>query len=372
MKRMLICLLLLCLLLPAARAETAPDPGEDPVCVAPGDTGFDTAIVLQVAEKMGFIKFKEKIENTYREEYVAGVQKMEKAMGLTDDGIIHVSEIEDIDGVLYQGASGSDVEKMLEHLADLGYLTSLAEKHDTYTDKHAAGVKKAEKALGLASDGYVTRKELKAILAVSVEKPAALQGLKITAQSGKATLKWNASKNAVGYRITRTIYGDVNKTDKVADVKGTTWTDSDPAIMGRYVSYTVTPYRYSCDGTGRSEDLYINPAYKSVTASELNANTSKYMNTFVKVTTNRSSKYTFSFSGDDCLFRFPCGNGNYVFLKCVGYKQWTWNGKALHYYKDVQVTAEGKVVEVKTVSIDGKSKKVPVVEVDNLNYTYWN
>ena len=353
--------MLLCLSCPAARGDAG-----DYICVQPGDSGYDVRIVLKTAAQFGYLKNLPEDERTYQESYVSAVTKLEKALSLTADGIVTMSEMEAIDGVIIQGSQGDDVKAILEKLADLGYFTSLPDSHDKYTERYLEGIKKAEKALSLTVDGYLTRAEQNRILKTAAPSPDQVTGFTVTAKNGKASLTWKAVKNALAYEIKR----DDQATWTV--VKGTSYTD-DTVKMDYYYDYSIRAVRYTTKGTAVTAGVYIDPVYTQVTGTELNKNVSKYMSKFIKITTSRSKNFTITKENGDWYWLFPCGNGNYVYLLCRDYNSWTWrSSKGPQYYKDLQFTVEGQVTGTRQAYKDSKYIQVPVVEVKSLSFTYWD
>ena len=224
----LILLLLVLSLLPCCVPGKSED---DYVCAQPGDSGGDVRVVLEAAFNLGLLKELPEDEEEYREEYIPAVRDLEKTLSLEPDGIVHLSEIECMEGLIYPGSEGKDVKNLLEILANLGYIKNLPEEHSVYDKKYVNSVKSAEKKLSLTPDGYLTAAEQKALKAVPRITPDAIATLKIVSKNGQAVLSWSASKNAVTYTVRRG--GKV-----VATVKGTSWTDKD-VNMAEYYNYSV-------------------------------------------------------------------------------------------------------------------------------------
>ena len=84
---------------------------EDYIYVQPGDSGYDVRIVLEAAYHLGFLEELDDEMEEYIEEYIPAVQQLEEAFSLKVDGIIHLSEIELIDGMICPGMNGEAVKK---------------------------------------------------------------------------------------------------------------------------------------------------------------------------------------------------------------------------------------------------------------------
>ena len=168
MKRCLTLIFCLVMLFPAVRAAALDEP--DLILMEPGDSGYDTATMLKKCAGLGYLKNMPEGEDVYQEAYRDAVMAMEAALGLTADGVIWLSEFVELEDLLYEGCEGSKVRSVLAKLYDLGYLTGLLpEGSNKWEKKHTAGIRKAEKALGLTQDGVLTGSEIKVILGQKVD-----------------------------------------------------------------------------------------------------------------------------------------------------------------------------------------------------------
>lgn len=361
MKKIVLILLVLCMIPAAGLCEEQ----EDYICAQQADSGGDVRIVLEMAYNLGFLTELADDEETYREEYVPAVQALEEALSLEADGVIRLSEIVAIDGLAYPEISGTGIAGILKKLANLGYIKDLPDDQMTYEEKYVKAVKDAEKKLDLTPDGYLTVEEQETILQQEPVKPDELKNLKVVSKDGKAVLSWSASKNAVRYSVRRDGV-------QIAAVKGTSFTD-DTVEMARTYQYSVYPERYGEFGKTKSEEIYIEPVYKSIDINNLYENLDSYIATqaFVRISTNRTKNFSFTWAGDDIYFLFPYSGGKYVSLYCENYRNWTWtNGSSLlpHKAKDMSVTVKGRVIGTKRYGL----RDVPVIDVWNFNYSYWN
>ena len=342
MKRWIGWALAICLLPCMALGE------EDYVCAQPGDSGGDVRLVLETAYRLGFLPELAKDEDTYREEYIPAVQQLESALSLEADGVIRLSEIEEMDGLIYPGMSGEAVGKILNKLANLGYIKSLPDDQTVYDAKYVSAVKAAEKKLSLTEDGYLTASEQMAITKEKAINPDPVKNLKIASKSGKAVLTWSASKNAVQYTIER-------DSIRVAVVKGTTWTDND-VEMGQSYHYSVTPVRYGAPGKSASEVVYIDPVYKTVTLSELCTNRQNYNGKFVKIA--ESTVYSTWTTGNDYYIMIQYNTRERIYMIRLilrDYRDWDWdNGKPITSYRLTKAGGSGQVTEISgnTINIE--------------------
>ena len=341
----LILLFLVCCLIPAA---VLGEEAEDYICAQPGDSGGDVRLVLETAHALGFLPELAKDEDTYREEYIPAVQQLESALSLEADGVIRLSEIEEIDGLIYPGMKGEAVGKILNKLANLGHIKSLPDNQTVYDAKYVSAVKAAEKKLSLTADGYLTASEQLAITKEKAIYPDPVKNLKIASKGGKAVLTWSASKNAVQYTIERDYI-------KVAVVKGTTWTDND-VEMGQSYHYSVTPVRYGAPGKSASDGVYIDPVYKTVTLSELCTNRQNYEGKYVKIAGSTVSSTRTKGNDYYITIRYKTGGRTYTIeLILRDYRDWDWdNGKSITSYRLKKAGGYGQVTEVSgnTISID--------------------
>ena len=344
MKRCLTLIFCLVMLFPAVRAAALDEP--DLILMEPGDSGYDTATMLKKCAGLGYLKNMPEGEDVYQEAYRDAVMAMEAALGLTADGVIWLSEFVELEDLLYEGCEGSKVRSVLAKLYDLGYLTGLLpEGSNKWEKKHTAGIRKAEKALGLTQDGVLTGSEIKVILGQKVEKPAAVKNLKVKAANGKVNVSWSASKGAAYYEVYRDGL-------RVATVTGkTSWQDTG-VQQGWSYSYRVVACKYmvhSADST--IESVYVEPVYKSIGLKEVVTNRPKYDGAFVKLGTMQYSSY--SWSGKNLILSVYVKSGNtYYRARLVLEDYANWTGERIYNYRVKTVNGTGQVTSVGTTTVE--------------------
>lgn len=234
MKRLLVLLVFLSILIRACASCEE----EDYIIAQPGDSGVDVEIVLGKGKELGFIQELADGTDEYAEEYVPGIMQMEQALGLTEDGIIHLSEFTEIETAIAKGSKSETVKEMLERLFESGYIRNiLPAKHDTYDKEYESAVKNAEKKLGLRVDGILTASEQEALRNESLEELAAPGRISVKLNQGTATVSWSAVQGAVYYTVIR----DGSEVVKVG--RETSWIDND-AEMGETHKYSVRAETY--------------------------------------------------------------------------------------------------------------------------------
>lgn len=208
------------------------------VIAAPNDRTQNAQFVLKIANSMGFIKKLPKEETIYNSKYIEDIIKMENAFGLNADGVVGLDEIVVLSNTLYPGCKGNAVAKVLERLKDLGFLSAkLPETHNVYDKKYISSVKKAEKALGLIVDAYLTPEEQSIIFQQPVPKPDGVKKLTAKEKNGSIILSWSSAKGAVYYDLYR-------DNEKIATVTGTNYKDTD-VYKGQFYCYTIVARNYS-------------------------------------------------------------------------------------------------------------------------------
>ena len=332
---------------------------EDYVIASPDDTGVNAISVLQLANEMGFIKKIAKDEVGYQSTYVNGITKMETAFGLEADGIIHLSEIVVLNNTFYPGYKGNEVIKVMERLKDLGYLAAkLPDTHNVYEKQYAAVVKKAEKALDLSVDGFLTPDEQAVILQQSASKPDKVKKLIAKATNGIVSLSWSSAKGAFFYDL----YRD-NKI--IATVTGTSYKDK-YVDMAQYYSYAIAARNYSGSSANTTSNMvYVDIVYKTVKASELVNNQSTYRNKYVKVTGLRISSS--SLDGND-LYVLARSGSSYIYVLFEGYYTWEWDD-GLGFLGRTRITsfwARGITTQTRYSTYG----YIPVINADYVYYSY--
>lgn len=332
---------------------------EDYAIASPDDTGVNVIAVLQLANKMGFIKKIAKDEVGYQSSYVNDVIKMETVFGLKADGIIHLGEIVVLNKTLYPGYKGNEVIKVIERLKDLGYLTAkLSDTHNVYEKQYTVVVKKAEKALGLSVDGFLTPDEQAVILKQSASKPEKVKKLIAKGTNGVVSLSWSSAKGAFFYEI----YRDYKK---IATVTGTSYKDKN-VDMAQFYSYQIAARNYSSSSANTTSNMvYVDIVYKTVKASELVNNYNTYRNKYVKVTGLRISSS--SLDGKD-LYVLARSGSSYIYVLFDDYYSWEWDD-GLGFLGRTRITsfwARGISTQTR-YSVYGY---IPVINADYVYYSY--
>ena len=116
MKR--FCTIIVCVAILLCSGVFAED--EDYIIAQPGDSGADVEIVLRKCAEFGFIQNIPEGIDEYLPEYEENVIQMEKALGFVEDGVIHLSEILELETAIGVGSNGPNVQEMLEWLFELG------------------------------------------------------------------------------------------------------------------------------------------------------------------------------------------------------------------------------------------------------------
>jgi hypothetical protein len=360
MKKIAI-LLMVCLLVFGA-AGTAEE--TDYIFAQPGDSGGDVEILLLKCAELGFIKELPEGTDEYPEEYRETIQNMEKALGLTEDGVIWLSEFEELETAVGVGTESPQVKDMLERLFELGYIREvLPEPHTVYEKKYEAAVKKAEKALELQADGILTASEQSAIKNKCRTLPQLDQVKTCSARygSGKVTVSWGAVKGAVSYTVYRN--GMMLQT-----VNGkTSFVDTD-AHMGDYLEYYVKAKSYLRSGPiSKTASVEVPITYKSATLKDLHNSGDQYLTQdtqHVKLGTMKFLSGTVS--GVDFKIEVSQKIGSstyYATLVLDDYKTWTGSVPNINSEKNriSSISGNGYVIS---------SGSHPVLIMNHISYNY--
>ena len=343
-----------------------------------GDQGEIITEIFNLARALGYeIPKNEKI---YQERYVKNIQKLEDHFGFKADGRITCSEYVTIHNMIYVGKSGSNIQAVLEQLADLSYMEKLPEKHTTYETKYVNSVKKAERKLGLQEDGIITENEYKVIMRQYVEVPAQVENLKVSVNKDTVTISWSKVTGAVCYEI---------RCDDVflGTTEKTNWVDKD-VETGTYKFYKVIAKKYSKASLASTKGITIPKYYYSVGLSELTKNSNSYKGKYVKLSNLTISNWYVSDSKgehvksslaistaqkyDNYNVNFICKAGeHYVWIIMENYKGWDW--------EDTQNDILGKIKRITNISVSGKvestmltveSKKMVKVVIDEISWRF--
>lgn len=327
----------------------------DVILAQPGDSGYDVRIVLEKCATLGTIKNLPDGEEKYEESYRDGVIELETRLGFTADGIVHLSEFLEIEGMLCEGSKSNTVKQIIEQLRNLEYLTGeLPEPHELWLKKYTAGVIKAEKALNLTPDGLLTPSEVETILAQKVDVPGGIKTLKLSASNGKVNVSWSAAKGAIYYKVYRDGL-------EVAFVYGeTSWQDTQ-VKEGYSYDYYVRPYKYGKPGkSSPKETIEVKPNYRSTNLKEIIENPAKYRDAYVKLGNMQVDSY--GWSENDLRVSVHIKNANktyYAVLILEDYENWT--GKKIYNYKLKTINGTGLVTKTGTT---------PIITMGSMNFTY--
>lgn len=336
---------------------------EENIIAAEGKEDKDALKVVRLAKDMGFISWIPNDETVYQTKYVDGVKRMEAQFGLEADGIVYLSEMVVLDGVIYQGCSGENVRLLLERLKDLGYVGfNMPDSHDKYIGDYSYSIRKAETALGLTVDGFVTSDEYEVILAQKVTKPESVKNINSTQNNGIVNLSWNSTNGALWYEITR-------NGESIATTKNTYYRDETPK-MGANNRYCIIAHNYSEESSKVFSyvSVYVDIVYKTVEVSKLVTNYSDYIGCYVRINGLTSNKY--SYDGDN-VYLVSKGGNSYIYVLMEDYESWDFHGEQgfMGYY------LKGRINNFSIEGIvSGKKKSgltsYPVITAYNINYNY--
>ena len=356
MKRTISFLLLLCMIPCFVLSEET----DDYVCAQLGDSGVDVEIVLHKCAEMGFIKDLPEGADEYLEEYSASILAMEKALGFTEDGIIHLSEFEELELAVCVGSDDQQVKQMLEWLYELGYITqTLPEPHTIYEKKYETSVKNAERKLGLQADGILLKSEQSVITKQKLPKLDAVKTVSAYHNNGKVTVNWSAVKGAVSYTIYK------NGTDYKKVIGKTSFVDEN-AHMGDNYEYYVKAVSYlRKSDSSKKVSVEVPIKYISVTLKDLRSSGNKYLTQDTKyVKLGNMKVVSLKVSGKDLKIDVSqkIGNVNYsATLIMEDYKNWT--GKSIYDYRNTVKTVSGQAyVE--------SAGYYPVLIMTSVNYSW--
>ena len=327
---------------------------EDIVIASVDEKGNAVSLLLKLAKESGFIKSLPKDENEYKKNYMEGVIKMETAFGLVPDGVIHLSEMVVLNAVLYPGYSGTRVSGILERLRDLGYITAnLPADHTTYEKGYVAAVKKAEKALGLTSDGILTPQEQESILQQQATTPSEVKQLNAKASNGTVNLSWSPVKGALMYEIYRSGI-------KIATVTGTSYKDTSVEMDHQYL-YSIAARNYSKVSSRTHATVFVDIVYKQVGLDELIRNHNSYKNKHIKLSGLQVQSKTL-IGRDLQIFTKSGSSYVYIIIKDYSIKKWNENWAFLS-KKNIVISVSGVV--------DDKSRgKVPIINAELITHPH--
>lgn len=386
----------------------APGRTDNLVVAQAGSSGDAVGEILALVRPAGIRGSIPDGEKTCREEYVPALRELEEHFGFEADGKITLKEYTVLRGAIRPGTSSYRTGSLLEKLADLSFLGKLPSAHETYEEKYASGVRKAEKQLGLLADGIVTEAEYDRIMGLEAEKPAAPAKFRASVKGDTVTLTWSAVPGAVRYKV---LFCEGDKGGSASDRKsaytlallkslsdsgsrkstektGMTLTGMDTDKT--YYVY-VTAEKYTVSGDFADLSVQVPRYFKPVTPGELNRGGASWAESYVKLNRLRIAGWAVmdesggwhqsesdartaqSCEGYDLYLLAYSGN-DYVEIVLKNYVGWEWSGTE----KDpLGLACRGKL---KTVSVEAqvqdgvgmwdKSGIVPTVEASHIWWEY--
>lgn len=234
--------------------------GEDDYVIAQlGDSGADVEIVLSKCHELGFLDNLPQNADEYLEMYIPAITRMENALGLTEDGIIWLSEFEELEPAIGPGSSGEAVSEVLERLYQHGIIKKVLPKvHATYDEEYISAVKSMERKLGLNEDGILTKSEQEKISNEPLPELSVVKSINVKYSKGDVTLSWKAVQNATGYIV----YRDSSEIGRVNENQ-TSYVDKECVDTGKH-DYSIRAVSYFTQ-SGLSDKKYIQiPAPQSI------------------------------------------------------------------------------------------------------------
>lgn len=348
------------------QAKNTENPIEDFPVLQVGDKAASIRDILNTAKGMGVIESYSKNETEYKEKYASAVKKIEKNLALTADGIITLSEYITIKDLIYPSLDSERVKTLLEKLSDLGYLSNLPDTHSKYDRKYTSGIKKAETALKLKADGYVTDEEYNIILKQYVSTPKAPDNVKATVKNADVTISWSHSQQNVLFKVYR---GGV----LVATTKNKSYVDKG-VKTGKTYRYSVQACNYTKSSNKTTVNCNVPIYYKSVTIDQLVNNAKDYEGDYVSISKMPVAWKSASNVSDYVIACSKTINGKTynIRLELKNYNDWGWEkGKGL---KDVKLISAGGKGKVRIMKSDGyivyNNGIVPVIELDSITWEY--
>lgn len=348
------------------QAKNTNNPIKDFPVLQVGDKAAIMTNILSVAKGMEFIGSYSKSETEYKAKYVSTVKKIEINLALTADGIITLSEYITIKDLIYPSLDSERVKTLLEKLSDLGYLSNLPDTHSKYDRKYTSGIKKAETALKLKADGYVTDEEYNIILKQYVSTPKAPDNVKATVKNADVTISWSHSQQNVLFKVYR---GGV----LVATTKNKSYVDKG-VKTGKTYKYSVQACNYTKISYKTTVNCNVPIYYKSVTIDQLVNNAKDYEDDYVSISKMPVAWKSVSNVSDYVIACSKTINGKTynIRLELKNYNDWGWEkGKGL---KDVKLISAGGKGKVRIMKSDGyivyNNGIVPVIELDSITWEY--
>lgn len=352
---------------------------EEKILMQSGDTGEIPKYIFEVIRVMELSRNIPKDEDTYKEDYIAGVQKFEEHFGLVADGKITLDEYIKVKDLIYKGCKSVKVRKLNEKLFDLSYLRNLASDHTVYANNYFNGIKAAEKDLGLKVDGVVTAEEYETILKqkVDIKNP---ENIKIQVNKDTVTLTWTKVPGAINYKV----YDGTKLLDNTKECRFVI-KNVETGVTKYYkieaIKYTVT--------SSASIAKYIEPYYKPISAADLNKEKWSLIGKFVSMGNLRIKNWSI-YLGDEFKktesaknqaqvndghdVYLLCSTGNsYVEIILEDYKGWGWDNQTQDFL--------GMIDRITTISIRGTVKNcsaswgginyIPSIVINQIQWNYY-
>ena len=299
------------------------------LCYQPGDSGEDIQNFLLMVKNLGFTK---SVDSTYLEKYTESIKKMETRFGLVADGIIYSNELLIIATTVYPGCEGMRVKKILEHIADAGYLTgSLPDSIEKYEQKYAAGVIKAKKICGLTEDRIITPKEAMIIMEIPTGELAPVSDVKVKSSEdlytdGTVSISWKGSKSAIYYEVFDYVISNQNA---IAKVKGTSYKFKEKD--GRH-QYAIIARNYEESSIPvLSEVVWVGPP--DILLDELLAHKEEYKNKYVQLNEFLEEE-AYEVDKNALYILLKDKSDNYIYICVKDYKSWNFEVRGSSLYSD--------------------------------------
>ena len=321
--------------------------------LAVGDKGKDMTTLLGIAKGMGYIESYPKGETEYKAQYTNAVKKIETTLGLDADGVITLSEIDIISGLIYPTQDGTSIntkqktKQLLEQLCDLGYISYLPEEHEKYDSwNYYNGIQNAEKAFGLHVDGLVTKEEYDTIMKQEVLVPPKPENVKAFVNNADVSLIWDEVSGAKYYNVYRG--------DELLTITKERWYIDHDVKTGKRYYYYIQACKYTCSSYKAVVSCNVEVFYKSPSIAELCNSVSKYKDDYVSLSyLTRAGQYM---SGKDLYILCKAaynGKTYYVYFLLENYYGWNWNdGKGIKDYSISSLGGKGKVSTIKDTKYD--------------------
>ena len=353
---------------------------KDFVYIDVGSIGDNVTMLFELIKTLGIKTKGTNLGMLYLTDHIPYVKQIEEHFGLDIDGKITLGEYMEIRDALYSGSNSGRVSKLLEKLADLGYITGLPKDHLKYENRYLAGVKKAEKALGLQEDGIIVNSEYEKIMEQKVDAPERPKNLKSIVNNDTVTLTWSSVQGAVGFEVS--CDGKI-----LGTTENNRWTDKD-VETGKTHNYSVVAKKHTVKSNASKISVVVPKYYEPINIATLINKGNSYAGKnviingirlndwairspdgIVNAATSDMMKKAQSSNNYDLVLL--CGSGdNKVVLIMENYKGWGW--------KDTKNDLIGVLNRVTDVTVKGivlsravySDMDMPVITVEHLSWNY--